>query len=323
MRAIVKPPSIDTNTAKAILDGVGLRLRSKPSNLAMGWRSQMVVVNSDLGRKVVKRYERHWPQESIQAEHSIIDELNRKNFAAVRLHPRHDRSTAVPFEENTYAVFDHVEGRNLASCVIPISHRFRLLEWVGAVLAGFHHALVDFVPPTNHHLDQGETGEWYVDGLDRLVALSDDPRLAELRERTPEIRRRLERTTDLLDGLDLPTSIIHGDFGLHNLLLTKDRTLIVHDFELARRDRQVVDLVVTMSRLRPDLAEAVLSGYESVRSLTKDERDSFPTLQENYLLKGAVRSWDNYLRLGGDHRLETALQRCRKSDSIARKSMST
>jgi len=92
-----------------------------------------------------------------------------------------------------------------------------------------------------------------------------------------------------------PTSLVHGDFGLHNAIAVDDdegALLGVIDFDLATRDLAVWDLARALDLLavrfsdvpgdppeiRIVVARALLTGYTAVRALSDAERSVLPLL---------------------------------------------
>ena len=92
--------------------------------------------------------------------------------------------------------------------------------------------------------------------------------------------------------------MIHGDFGIHNLAFRRDGTVVVFDFELARLEWRLVDLVIVLSRALPESGRAFLHGYRQVNEITPTEWGPSPRSGEFHLLAGAVRSWRNFPRRG-------------------------
>ena len=86
----------------------------------------------------------------------------------------------------------------------------------------------------------------------------------------------------------LPRGVIHGDLHLGNVLVdshNRDRIVAILDFEEAGENPWIVDLAVCImgvcsstdeNALDLDLIQAAIHGYESVRTLSGDEKASFP-----------------------------------------------
>lgn len=99
----------------------------------------------------------------------------------------------------------------------------------------------------------------------------------------PEIFDFIESYYDkfyLLEAVNLPTGIIHGDMFPNNTLFNaNDHLVAIIDFEEACVDRLLLDVAMTINgfcfvdnRLSPPLADAFLQGYEAYRPLTEIEK---------------------------------------------------
>ena len=112
----------------------------------------------------------------------------------------------------------------------------------------------------------------------------------EVRDHLPSYFKRITRTLDeevayLEHYLEwkLPKGIIHGDFFLDNILFRGDKVVGVLDFEAASRGKYIFDLATAVNALcfdgeRYELKrfEALIGGYESLRTLSLAEWDAFP-----------------------------------------------
>ena len=323
VKARLGGPAVAPDVVAAVLTRYGLRPTSNARNLAQGWRSAIVAVDTNGGRKVVKAYRSGWDQGAIQHEHSVIRELERVGFPAVRVCAGPDGETIQELAGVHFVVFDFVRGVNLASMRIPRGRRQSLLVRSATTLAELHDALVGFRPSGRHHLDEAVDigSEWYMAALEDLSH----------REAHTEFERALSAKAESLgdriaelaaDVARYPYSwtTIHGDFGLHNLLFTSGGEVVVHDFELARRERRMTDLVIVLGRLPAELRPLFHAEF---RKATVDEcletREPLEKLWELHALQGAVRSWRNYAELGSEARLQTALKRLGEADRVARR----
>ena len=93
---------------------------------------------------------------------------------------------------------------------------------------------------------------------------------------------------EALPERQLPRVVIHGDYGLHNMLFRPDGAAMLLDFELSRLEWRLVDLVIMMSRLSVAKGRAFLTGYQSAYPLSEQEWQLFPQVWQNYMLRGAV-----------------------------------
>ena len=85
---------------------------------------------------------------------------------------------------------------------------------------------------------------------------------------------------------DLPQGVIHADFFPDNVFFVRGRFAAAIDFYFACNDALAYDLAVCLNcwgfdaqlRFRPDQADALLAGYETVRPLSAAERQALPIL---------------------------------------------
>ena len=100
---------------------------------------------------------------------------------------------------------------------------------------------------------------------------------------------------------DLPRSVIHADLFPDNVLLLGDRVCGLIDFYFACTDLTAYDLAVTHSAwcfaqdgsFRPDVAEALVAGYNSRRPLSPEEWGALPLLARGAALRFvATRAYD-------------------------------
>ena len=86
---------------------------------------------------------------------------------------------------------------------------------------------------------------------------------------------------------DLPSGIIHADLFTDNIFFNGDKFSGVIDFYFSCTDSFAYDLAITMTawcftdnfdNLNIEMAKSMIEGYESVRRLSLDEKQSFQTL---------------------------------------------
>jgi homoserine kinase type II len=134
-------------------------------------------------------------------------------------------------------------------------------------------------------------GKGYKKGIDNRFSFE---RIADLylnvRNRLPQYFRKISRTLDdevdylghYLEG-KLPKGVIHGDLFADNLLFRGERLTSVLDFEAACRGKFIFDIATAVNalcfvdgRYSLDRFRYLLTGYESVRTLSLAEWDAFP-----------------------------------------------
>jgi Ser/Thr protein kinase RdoA (MazF antagonist) len=279
---------------------------------------------------VLKMYPGRWTRPAIVYEHSILDHLAEQGFAAVRLNRTHEGETSVEHDHRWFAVFDFEQGFSRTACFLPKSGHRRLLEVAGRTLGELHHALDGFEPDGEHHLGFGspEGGRgrdlpWLLKRLEELPernrefpAHAVQEGLNWLAGRAPSVAERLVRLDQTLAHAGLPRVVIHGDYGIHNLLYRSDGSAIVHDFELARLDWRLIDVLAGAARLQaPPLRKAFIAAYRSAYEVVEAELTYLNEVWQDYRLRGAVHSWHNFSEFGGERRVMVARRRIEQADA--------
>ncbi len=309
-------PAITTPEARGVLAVYGLELLRDPANLATGWRNDIVVVSTNAGRKVLKRHLGRWEPATVLAEHSVLLHLARHDFNAPRLETLPDGKTVRDDGNAHWSLFDFAEGVSATGRYLPDRLRFGLLRRAGVALASFHQVMAGFEPAGSHHLEEDPT-----DALIRLEELRrrNHPLVGPMLEEAGEIEQRLESLTSRLVGAPLRRLVVHGDFGLHNLLFQQNDQVFVHDFELSHVDWRLVDLVVALSRMGVRGQRELAEAYRRASGVDDEEWRLLPTVWEYHRLNGAIRAWDNYLEHGDERRLATAARRLAEAGEVAHK----
>jgi len=128
------------------------------------------------------------------------------------------------------------------------------------------------------------------------------------------LRARADATIDAIARLereladtDLPRLVVHGDFGLHNLLFPSPGHAVVVDFESARLDWRVNDLISALGKYRyrrdrrydVESMEVFLRAYAGQFPLRAAERDHLAEVWQLYRLRAAVQYWNSYFETEG------------------------
>ena len=331
IRSRLSAPEMASETVSEILSYYDLALVNPPENLPLGWRNRNLVVETPAGKKVLKRYRKQWQELALLHEHSILQRLADVGFPAPRLVSTTSDQTFVQYGDHHFALFDLVSGKNYTGTFLTKRQRTQLVRKAGGTLARLHRELDGFLPDGDYHLGYySYTGgrrrdlAWHLERLETLPERSAelaDPEAQKharwLGEQSSYIGERLRHLAGVLEEAQLPRLVIHGDYGLHNLHFHQDGTVTVHDFELARLEWRLVDLVGVLSRLDDGSSRDFIATYQSEFPLSADEWRLFPQVWEYYRLRGAVQYWYNHFDLGGDDRLAGARKRVKRASRIA------
>lgn len=147
----------------------------------------------------------------------------------------------------------------------------------GIGLARLHEAAAGFSIPRENDLGQGAWAPMYA----RLAGAADDLK--------PGLAAVIEADLSMLQDRwpkDLPSGVIHADYFPDNVFFQGGKFAGTIDFYFACVDAIAYDLAVALNAwcFEPDgsfnvtAARAMVQGYESVRPLSKAERDALPVL---------------------------------------------
>jgi Ser/Thr protein kinase RdoA (MazF antagonist)/thymidylate kinase len=316
------PPALSPDRVQEVLERYALAANAHDaSDLRIGRRSLNAAVPTPHGTKVVKQYRPQWTEPLVLHGHSILLRLEERAFPAVRLTRAPDGGTHTVVDGAVYAVFDFVDGTSFSLNFLRRSDRLALAATAGTTLACMHDALDGFVPHGPHHLGfTSPTGPrardvgWHVRKLDELSARSATRLPADtveplrvLRARSDATLARIAQLERELAGVELPKLVVHGDYGLHNLVFQSTARAVVVDFESARLDWRVNDLVSALGKYRArrdrrydvEAMETFLRAYTETFPLRDGELDVLLEVWELYRLRSAVQYWNSYFETEG------------------------
>ena len=321
-------PQFERELVQEIVGHYGLELTRPLQNLPFGRRSSNALLHTTGGKKVFKLYRDQWQLDRIVYEHAILRHLQAIDFPAIRVALTEKGESWVEKKGRIYGLFDYIESQSYLACHIPQRQLLDLYHLSGRVLGQFHHQVAGFVPDGKHHLGYATYDsarqrdlQWHLTVLDELAEKAksvDDEEARQLLQGISEKSRGLQNTLCQLDGAlteaALPRVLIHGDYGMHNILFRPDGTLMLLDFELSRLEWRLVDLVIMMSRLAITSRPAFMAGYQRENPLSEQEWQLLPQVWQNYMLRGAVQYCQNYFEMGGVKRLRSAHQRLKQAE---------
>lgn len=323
VRSRQRPLDIDLQTIDQVLKSYDLRRTGHPENLPLSKRTQNVLIPTQKGKKVLKRYRPMLPLETIEYSHSILEELARINYPSIRLVENQSGLNLGAYNGSHYSISTFVEGDSYSSSFLLRSQRCQVMALAGKNLAQFHRALRNFIPSGRHHLGfNTASGEWqrgvdwYTEESQKMKHKSrqseynhDKDHLDWLVQNFESILTELTKLDSILRLAPLPRLIIHGDYGLHNLVFPKDGFVTMLDFETARLEWRLSDLVSALSRLRfrdgsydLEVISSFMKAYHKEYPIEREEWGWLPTVWRFYKLRSALIYWNSYLDTAGPRR---------------------
>ncbi|VVS97898.1 homoserine kinase [Erythrobacter sp. EC-HK427] len=156
---------------------------------------------------------------------------------------------------------------------------------VGVALAEMHLAALDY--PANRVNDLGPRASAQV------LADCGAAALAEIDADLPDSIDISRQIADVWPET-LPCSVIHSDLFPDNVLMRGNRVSALIDFYFACNDAMAYDLAVTHAAwsftkdgnsFRPEIGQALISGYQSVRPLLQAEAEALPVLAQGACMR--------------------------------------
>jgi len=258
---------INLDKVGELLELADCRVLSKIEVLSGGWANSNYLVTCDDGTKVVLKIWREKIPDSVQEMNSGIDWI-----------AKHGVPTPAPLKLKNGESMIVVDG--FAWILIPfinapwISQDIASLKSLGLAIAGLHAIS-----------NAGHFGTYYSMGVDIWPELFER---AESEDKWSPFLRMLEEEFIKLDEkipLNLPKGVIHGDLFQDNILGHPGEVLAILDFEEMCFNILAIDLVVAFigccwidEKPVEELWFSLLSGYESVRPLSPEERAALPEL---------------------------------------------
>jgi Ser/Thr protein kinase RdoA (MazF antagonist) len=186
------------------------------------------------------------------------------------------------------AMFEWAEGRKFGD-----NPSEKAAFDIGALFARMHAAGASFKPEEPRRTNSPKDYHDNLPFLRQLVA--DRPGDMDLYECVAE--KLYDRMTAIKPG-DLPFGPGHGDFHFNNVHIREDATPILLDFDNSGEDFLMQDICCYVwgnhyGKLDPVYADKFVEGYESVRPLTKGEKDHldlFVMAKEFRLISGFAKN---------------------------------
>ncbi len=255
--------------------------------IAEGVQNSNYLIDTTQARFILTVYEQRTDLADLPFFLSLLDHLSDKACPVPRT--MHDRNDAqlTEWQGKSIALIEFLPGLSVSH---PSPAKARA---VGEALAQLHHAVTDF--------DQTRANSLGPDGWYGLAERCGD----DLDTILPGLKSRIGQECEFIEAnwpVDLPRSVIHADLFPDNVLMCDDRVGGLIDFYFACTDFRAFDVAVTHAAwafetdgrtYNADIGEALLIGYRSRLTLTKEEEDAFPILARGACLRFLLtRAWD-------------------------------
>ena len=140
--------------------------------------------------------------------------------------------------------------------------------------------------------------------------------LTSLLQRAEYFEKTLLQLEALLEEAALPRWIIHGDYGPYNLLFRRNAPVIILDFEIARLDWRLTELIDAIWRFcydrwlgfRLHKIKWLLDAYQVRLPLAQDELQFMPAVWKYLHIRRCIMHWDHYCHTQANFRLTKAQQ---------------
>ncbi|WP_165952633.1 phosphotransferase enzyme family protein [Kribbella albertanoniae] len=265
---------------QALLRNWGLGTPSEISSPSNGTNNWVRLLGFGADRYVL-RVQRTADQTKVAAEHRLLLELARRglSFEVPAPIPATDGRTAVATPLGLVTLCRQLPG-------VHPARSEREMELAGRAAGELCAALADLpleLAPTDWRRPL-ETVRPEVTDLFGLLRRELPGAATEwLATRAPEIDLTMQELRQRL-----PVQIVHGDFGLSNLLVDEGRVSAVLDFEVAGIDLRFADLVTALRQPTPGQVTAFRRGYAAFTDLSADEEAALPTMFRHRAIGSAI-----------------------------------
>lgn len=245
--------------------------------IAEGVENTNYKLTTPSGRYILTIFEKRVAEADLPFFIATMERLSARGFPAPKPIAMRDGGLLTRVNGKPAAIISFLDG------VWPRQVELRHCALVGEALARMHLALDGFAGTRTNALS--------VRGWETLLV----PRMDEAEKLRPglaELVRKDMMTVRMAWRNDLPRGVIHGDLFPDNALFEGDALTGVIDFYFACTDALAYDLAVCLNAWCFDgphydleRGKAMIASYESVRPLSKLERDMLPHLARGAALR--------------------------------------
>lgn len=260
------------NLIPDVVGRFGLWPLGEPIPVTSGTLNWNFAVETDGGRKFVRRYRDDLLLDRIRGEHALVVWLAERGVP-VPVPAQTPADESIIQMVGRWAVFDWVEGE-----VLP---RGSLTPSQARTLGMAHGRIQSLL--AGHPLSAGATMQMHWDKAESLALLQQVRTVAPRSGAETWVLGALAKQQALLEAMDvappksfqsLPAQVLHGDFHDHQVLWEGDAIAAVADWELWHTDPRVWEVIRSLSfsqLLDTPLLEEYLAGYREHVSLSEGE----------------------------------------------------
>lgn len=284
---------VDTQTIETFINNYDIGNLRSVKGIAEGVENSNYLITTTQANYILTLYEKRVKSEDLPFFVELMSHLALKNFPCPEPIVQKDGTVISQLNDRDCTLVSFLNG---VSVVKPSTHHCYA---VGKYLAHLHEYTTDFASQRHNALSQPH---W------RPLYERSKPRTDELSKSLPDM---LERELDWLDihwPKDLPSGVIHADLFPDNVFFIEEKLSGIFDFYFAATDILAYDLAVTLNAwcfdekqmFNPHLAGAMIQGYQSVRSMSKDEVNALSILCRGSALRFLLTRLYDWLNVPPD-----------------------
>jgi Ser/Thr protein kinase RdoA (MazF antagonist) len=319
----IKPPIL-----QHVINEYGLKLIDNNQRFVGGYRGVNIIIETSQGRKLLKRYKPTLGHSTITQEHSILKYLKRNEFPAPHLKTTKRGETLIEIEKQKFALFDFIDGGYHYNNFILLRRQInKYIKTAGRTLGYLHKLFAGFEPdgynPDGFKSINGDrwrnTG-WFIDKLNYCIAQTDISDSPGIENNLKSLLNNANVIKEKLLGLDYSLKnnrtlriVIHGDFTPYNLLYLNYNLAFVLDFEMARLDWRLVDIIRSWHAFCSNKAgfdfekiKYFFDEYQKRMSVPEDEFKLIPKVWEYFSVINIIQSWRGFVQVGTADRVDKA-----------------
>ncbi|KPL25203.1 MAG: hypothetical protein AMJ93_00795 [Anaerolineae bacterium SM23_84] len=218
-----------------------------------GGNSLNFVATTPRGKFILKRH--RLTEDAVAYEHQVLGHLQQRDFPAPRAILNQAGQTWSTIDGALYSVYEFVEGYCLADFFWWPSVRRDMIYQAGRTLGEYHKAIVDLVPTfrkwdgyrlTEHR--RWREGDWFRQALKDIRPVLQKPTATSpiddfARSHIDTLERMLRLESVVEERSDLSKLVVHADYAPWNILFRPGQPLFLLDFNAARLDLKVFDVI--------------------------------------------------------------------------------